>query len=149
MKVNHHSIEKGQTMKRIESLFFAVVVIIGLLVALPTTVLAQPETYHVTIKQFNFHPPDLMINAGDTVVWENEMTYGHWVISGMDYRHDNRFFSYLLLEGNSFRFTFREPGEYHYYCPIHNMQAMVIVLEPEEEGKPEEKQKYGQRRRIR
>lgn len=89
------------------------------------------ETYEITIDRFNFHPPDLLINVGDTVVWENKMTYGHWVISGSDMRHDNRFFSYLLLKGHKFSFTFRQPGAYPYYCPIHSMQAMVTVLAPE------------------
>ena len=91
---------------------------------------AQSETIYIKIKNFNFYPPDPVINVGDTVVWENTMNYGHWVISGVDMRHDNKFFSYLLLKGTKFSYTFRVPGDYPYYCPIHSMQAMVSVVDP-------------------
>ena len=91
---------------------------------------AQSETINIKIKNFNFYPPDPVINVGDTVVWENTMNYGHWVISGVDMRHDNKFFSYLLLKGTKFSYTFRTPGDYPYYCPIHSMQAMISVVDP-------------------
>ena len=45
---------------------------------------AHSETINIKIKNFNFYPPDPVINVGDTVVWENTMNYGHWVISGVD-----------------------------------------------------------------
>lgn len=135
-------------MKGIVCLSISFFVMIGVFALAPSNAQAESETYEVIIKELNYHPPDLMITAGDTVVWENTMTYGHWVISGRDYRHDNRFFSPILLKGGKFSFTFREPGEFAYYCPIHNMQAVVFVLEPED-VKPEELEKYGQRRRIR
>lgn len=89
---------------------------------------AVAETHTVEIRNFNFYPPSPVIKTGDTVVWVNKMNYGHWVISGVDMRHDNKFFSYLLLNGHKFSFTFREPGDYPYYCPIHSMQAMVSVV---------------------
>ena len=135
-------------MRQMTSLFFFFMVMIGGVVCRPVSVLAEPETHEVIIEQYNFDPPDLLIIAGDTVVWQNEMTYGHWVISGNDYRHDNRFFSPILFKGHTFSFTFREPGDYFYYCPIHNMQAMVIVIEPED-ATPDEIEKFGMRRRIR
>ena len=135
-------------MKQLFSL--TLLIITGAVIALgpPSAALAETETHEVAIRKFNFQPPDLLILAGDTVIWENEMPYGHWVISGEDLRHDNRFFSPMLLQGHTFSITFREPGEYTYYCPIHNMQAMVIVLEPDD-AKPADKKKYGTRRRIR
>ncbi len=119
---------------------------------------ARAETHHITIRNFNFYPPDPVINVGDTVVWKNTMNYGHWVISGVDMRHDNKFFSYLLLRGHEFSYTFREPGDYPYYCPIHSMQAMVSVVgeqKPAEQATPgaagstEEKPATGKRRRRR
>jgi len=113
---------------------------------------AQSETLHVKIKNFNFYPPDPVINVGDTVVWENTMNYGHWVISGVDMRHDNKFFSYLLLRGTKFSYTFRVPGDYPYYCPIHSMQAMISVVDPnagqeKKEGGGEAAPKTRRRRR--
>ena len=126
------------------------------LVCLATLLLAaagqvSAEIIHIKIRNFNFYPPDPVINVGDTVVWENTMNYGHWVISGVDMHHDNKFFSYLLLKGHKFSYTFREPGDYPYYCPIHSMQAMVSVVgpEPDASGKGESGSSEGTSRRRR
>jgi plastocyanin len=112
-------------MKKLSGCLLTAVVIVFCLIAQ-----AQAETIYIKIKNFNFYPPDPVINVGDTVVWENTMNYGHWVISGVDMRHDNKFFSYLLLRGTKFSYTFRQPGDYPYYCPIHSMQAMISVVDP-------------------
>jgi len=111
---------------------------------------AQAETIHIEIRNFNFYPPDPVIDVGDTVVWENKMNYGHWVISGVDMRHNNKFFSYLLLRGDKFSYTFREPGDFPYYCPIHSMQAMISVIgEAPSEGEEKKKGEGTTRRRRR
>jgi len=107
------------------------------------------ETVEIKIKNFNFYPPDPVINVGDTVVWTNTMNYGHWVISGVDMRHNNKFFSYLLLRGTKFSYTFRTPGDYPYYCPIHSMQAMVSVVGPEPVAGEAPKEGATKRRRRR
>ena len=104
--------------------------LIGLTFLCCAAVSAQAETVEIEIRNFNFYPPDPVIDVGDTVVWTNKMNYGHWVISGVDMRHDNKFFSYLLLNGTKFSYTFRTPGDYPYYCPIHSMQAMISVVGP-------------------
>lgn len=106
------------------------------------------EVHIVKIRDFNYHPHDLIIQEGDTVLWINEMPYGHWVISGADMRHDNRYFSPLLLKGHKFSHTFEEAVVQDYYCPIHSMQGRVTVLkkEKEEEKKPAKKKKRRRRR---
>ncbi len=110
---------------------------------------SHAETVEIKIKNFNFYPPDPVINVGDTVVWINTMNYGHWVISGVDMRHNNKFFSYLLLRGTKFSYTFRTPGDYPYYCPIHSMQAMVSVVGPEPAAGEAETEGATKRRRRR
>ena len=115
---------------------------------------SQAETVNIEIRNFNFYPPDPVIDVGDTVVWTNKMNYGHWVISGVDMRHNNKFFSYLLLKGTQFSYTFRTPGDYPYYCPIHSMQAMISVVGEEpaagaEAGAPAEEGGETKRRRRR
>lgn len=110
------------------------------------------EDHIVKVKDFNFHPADLIIHEGDTVLWINEMPYGHWVISGSDIRHDNRFFSPLLLDGHKFSYTFKEAVVQDYYCPIHSMQGSITVLKggkEDEEEKTLETDKQKRRRRSR
>ena len=132
-------------MKRITA-----VVLVGMALFCCLTVQAQAETIEIEIRNFNFYPPDPVINVGDTVVWTNKMNYGHWVISGVDMRHNNKFFSYLLLKGDKFSYTFRTPGDFPYYCPIHSMQAMISVVgEEPAAGAPAEEGGETKRRRRR
>ncbi|MBL7032299.1 MAG: hypothetical protein ISR97_03860 [Nitrospira sp.] len=108
------------------------------------------EVHIVKIKDFNYHPADLTIRQGDTVLWINEMPYGHWVISGVDIRHDNNFFSPLLLKDHKFSHTFKDAIVQDYYCPIHSMQGRITVLEAEgsaSDKKAPEKKKRRRRRR--
>ncbi|MBI4848225.1 MAG: hypothetical protein HY808_06550 [Nitrospirae bacterium] len=109
---------------------------------------AGAEVHIVKIKDFNFHPAELMIKQGDTVLWINEMPYGHWVISGADIRHDNRFFSPLLLNGHKFENTFKEPVVQDYYCPIHSMQGRITVLGAGKEKTEEATSEKKKRRRT-
>lgn len=108
------------------------------------------EVHVVKIKEFNYHPADLTIKQGDTVLWINDMPYGHWVISGADIRHDNNYFSPLLLKDHKFSYTFKDALVQDYYCPIHSMQGRVTVLEGKKtvsEDVPEKTEKKKRRRR--
>jgi len=107
------------------------------------------EVHIVKIKDFNYHPADLTIRQGDTVLWVNEMPYGHWVISGIDIRHDNNFFSPLLLKDHKFSHTFKDAIVQDYYCPIHSMQGRITVLEAEGKKAADEKEPKKKRRRRR
>ena len=124
-----------------------------LLIMLIMAASAFGEVHIVKIKDFNFHPADLTIRQGDTVLWVNEMPYGHWVISGADIRHDNNYFSPLLLKDHKFSHAFKDAIVQDYYCPIHSMQGRITVLEAEgkkkasEERAPEKKKRRKRRRR--
>jgi len=132
-------------MKRITA-----VLLIGVALLFCFAAQSQAETIEIEIRNFNFYPPDPVIDVGDTVVWTNKMNYGHWVISGVDMRHNNKFFSYLLLKGTKFSYTFRTPGDFPYYCPIHSMQAMISVVgEEPAAGAPAEEGGEKKRRRRR
>lgn len=104
------------------------IIALAVLALLLLTSAAGAEVHIVKIKDFNYHPADLTIKQGDTVLWINEMPYGHWVISGADIKHDNRFFSPLLLNGHKFEHTFKDTVVQDYYCPIHSMQGRITVL---------------------
>ncbi len=77
------------------------------------------------------------------------MPYGHWVISGADMRHDNRYFSPLLLKDHKLSYTFKDPVVQDYYCPIHSMQGRITVLEVEKKEKIEKAPEKKKRRRRR
>lgn len=85
---------------------------------------AQAEpTATVTIKNFDYAPMALTVNAGTTVTWKNLDGEPHTVTSV-----DGAFRSPALDEGDSFSFTFAKPGTYRYVCSIHpQMMATVTV----------------------
>jgi plastocyanin len=80
----------------------------------------------VTISDFSFTPADLTVSVGDTVTWTNDDDFAHTVTSS-----DGLFDSGDLAGGQTFEFTFTEPGRYPYVCNIHpNMTATVTVEGP-------------------
>ncbi len=67
----------------------------------------------------------LEVQVGDTVTWTNDDEMMHSVTAV-----DGQFDSGLFDSGETFSYTFTEPGEYEYYCLPHPwMRAKVIVDE--------------------
>lgn len=86
---------------------------------------AQAAPKEIAIEQFAFAPAAVTVAAGDTVQWTNNDTAPHTVTitSG-----PTKFSSPTLQKGDTFSFTFDEPGTYSYYCAIHpDMKAAVTV----------------------
>jgi len=99
---------------------FAAPVICALLLA--TRVFAEDASM-VTIKNFDYMPMSLTVNAGTTVTWKNLDGEPHTVVS-----IDGLFHSPALDQNDSFQFKFDKPGTYKYVCSIHpQMHAAVIV----------------------
>ena len=75
------------------------------------------------------------MSAGTEVTWTNDDTTPHDVTStdgpGTDAATTSTFASETLAQGDTFSFTFDEPGTYYYECTIHasmaTMHAEVIV----------------------
>lgn len=84
------------------------------------------EAARVTISQSRFDQLELRVAPGTTVVFENTDAFAHTITSkdGSPIGFD----SGELGQGETFEFTFDEPGEYSYFCQIHpTMRAVVIV----------------------
>jgi len=78
---------------------------------------------HVSISNFQFLPPTINIQQGDTVTWMNDDRQAHTVTSDT-----GLFDSGPLQSGQSFSFTFNNPGTFSYHCGLHpNMRGTVIV----------------------
>ena len=77
----------------------------------------------VMISGFAFEPPVVDVSAGTRVTWMNHDPEEHTVTA-----EDGSFGSDPLASGQSFRFTFDEPGTYAYFCAIHpTMKGTVEV----------------------
>jgi plastocyanin len=64
--------------------------------------------------QFRYNPASLTVPIGTTVVWVNDERSEHTVTA-----EDNDFDSGDQQLGESFSYTFSEPGTFRYYCRFH------------------------------
>jgi len=82
----------------------------------------------VSVADSRFVEREITISAGTTVVWNHEGQRPHTVTAD-----DGLFDSGQIVNGDTFRFTFDEPGTYPYYCEFHGgpggqgMAGVVIV----------------------
>ena len=91
------------------------------LVKVPSASTAGPG--RVAIADFEFAPKVAEVEPGTNVTWRNDDPAEHTVTA-----IDGDFESSNLGEGESFSFTFEEPGTYAYRCAIHpEMQGSVNV----------------------
>ncbi|GBD09922.1 Plastocyanin [Candidatus Thermoflexus japonica] len=68
---------------------------------------------------------------GTTVEWINqEESASHTVTSGAPDNPSGVFDSGRLRPGDSFRFTFHQPGTYEYFCSIHPRMRGRIIVKP-------------------
>lgn len=91
---------------------------------------SPPEnTSQVTIQNFSYTPQNISIKRGTTVTWTNNDSTEHDVMPD-DGSSDNFQSSQLLARGESYSFTFNEPGTYAYHCTPHpHMTGVVTVTE--------------------
>jgi plastocyanin len=84
----------------------------------------------VKLASQRFTPPRVQIQLGDSVIWEAG-DEGHTVTA-----RDGSFDSSdrgLMAEGDQFRWRFRVPGTFAYYCRMHQSRGMVgdvVVVDP-------------------
>lgn len=80
-------------------------------------------TTAINMQNFSFSPNTLTIKAGTTVTWTNQDDATHTVTS-----YTGLFDSGDLGKGDTFSYTFTQPGTYKYHCVSHaNMVATIIV----------------------
>jgi plastocyanin len=77
----------------------------------------------VSIEDFNFEPQTIEVGAGTEVGWTNNDDFAHTVTA-----RDDSFASGDIEGGAGFSQTFDEPGEYEYFCSIHNSMTGTVVV---------------------
>lgn len=93
-------------------------------VVMPTKV-SRPGCEH---EDRCYVPPVISTNAGKSVSWLNDDSAFHSVTSGYYGAPDGLFDSGYMDPGEVFTHAFDEPGEYAYYCTLHEwMRGTVLV----------------------
>jgi len=87
-------------------------------------------------------PAGVIVDVGGEVIWSNDDSAVHTVISGNTYNPSSigaMFDSGLLLAGDTFSHTFQEAGIVNYFCMVHPwMLGAIIVQDTEPEPVVEE-----------
>ena len=102
--------------------------------------LPEEKIREVTIKNLQFVPESITVEAGTTIVWINKDPVDHDVTSGTAVTGrqtrdmektkfpDGRFHSQLFGQGEQFSVTLEEKGEYAYYCDAHPFMLGSIMV---------------------
>lgn len=84
-----------------------------------------PASLAVTMRGFAYEPAYPTLNAGTTVTWTNMDREAHTVTS------DGGLFDAEVGPGQTFSFTFDEPGIYFYSCIPHDWMIAEITVTAE------------------
>jgi plastocyanin len=83
------------------------------------------ETHQIPIARYTYVPATMTVRVGDVVTWTNQDEASHDVAGGT-------FRSPMLAQGQSWSFTFTQPGTFDYVCSVHpDMRAQIVVLAQE------------------
>jgi plastocyanin len=78
----------------------------------------------IDISGSQFSQSLITVKVGASVTWTNKSDNEHTVTS------DDGLFDTSLVGGDTFSFTFDQPGEFPYHCEIHRgMKGRIIVVE--------------------
>lgn len=97
----------------------------------------------VVIEHIAFQPSNIEVEAGATITWTNlDDRVAHTVTSGsagdkgipgVDEGRPNQpdgiFAGDLDGAGDTFEFTFEEPGTYDYFCEIHPVMTATVIVD--------------------
>ncbi len=91
---------------------------------------ASSYDIQIPLDIYKFIPDKLTIKAGDTVRWHNNSDRKHVLASvpGSGASEEFEIFSDEFHPGTIYSHMFKEPGEYPYFCFIHNKMTGVITV---------------------
>lgn len=75
------------------------------------------------LSDYAFDPGEFTVAAGGTVSWTNNGSQPHTVTAS-----DRSFDSGLIAPGDTFDYTFADPGTYSYVCTPHPWMKATIVV---------------------
>ncbi len=93
--------------------------------ATATTAGESAASFEIEIADFQFGPADAVVPVGTEVVWLNNDTDVHSIISTGDLFASSAVFD----PGQSYAVTFTEPGTYAYTCGVHPFMEGTITVE--------------------
>ncbi len=91
----------------------------------PSASVSGSKTWAVTIQNFAFAQPSLIIKKGDTVVWTDKDSAPHTVTVDSD----GGPVSPTLNQNGTYSFTFNTAGTFGYHCSIHPFMKGTVTVQ--------------------
>jgi plastocyanin len=83
----------------------------------------KPHVYTISISDMKFHPEEIEVHKGDTVIWVNHDLVEHCVTE----IHNKLWTSSEINPGGSWKMEVTQSSDY--YCVIHQVMKGKIVME--------------------
>jgi len=86
----------------------------------------------ISMRDLAFDPTTATVKKGTIVTWENHDNASHQVVADATpvTVYTNSLRTNVMAPGQSWSFTFDEPGTYNYHCSLHpTMKGSIIVIE--------------------
>ena len=91
---------------------------------------SRPISHTIEIRDMAFHPADLRVQVGDTIVWRNQDFVPHTATA-----RDSEWSSPSLAQDESWKMVALRPGSEEYLCEFHPvMTATLTVHDREPQG---------------
>ena len=85
---------------------------------------AVPTTHPVRLKDYLMIPPRLEIYTGETVIWRNYQESSVLFLTSREYLFEDQ----RLVYGDTFEYTFDEPGSYNFSVKGYPKMQMTITV---------------------
>lgn len=119
-----------QLHKRIILLIGLVMVFAGLLAACRSTPpLATPSAPGIGVGITSDTCPNVVVQVGQQVTWTNQDSREH-IVRHKPAEGNGQFDSGTLQPGDSFAFTFPQPGSYIYECSVDGVTTGAVTVQP-------------------
>ena len=82
----------------------------------------------VLITNFSFDPKELNVTVNSSVIWTNEDSAPHTIVTDKDAAAEIK--SEQFKKGETFEFNFTRVGAYPYHCSIHPSMTGIIQVNP-------------------
>lgn len=112
-------------------------ILVGLLIAWngsfvacqPTPTLVAPSAPGIGVGITEDNCPSLEVQVGQQVTWTNQGSREH-IVRDKPAQGDGQFDSGTLQPGDSFAFTFSQPGSYTYLCSVDADTTGTVSVQP-------------------
>ncbi len=112
-----------KTMPRVLPLFAALLVATSAAPPVASAADSASNPVTVEIRDMKYAPETLVIPTGTKVTWINRDDAPHTVTD-----RGRKFASAALDTGDSYSYTFESPGEFTYFCTIHQFMVGKVVV---------------------